>query len=293
MYILRSSLVTILISVLLHRFAADASSDHIWMKMCPDKSPCCRVWQSAVKMSNDQNLAFLGSRRGYNNSKYAYDNFEPSWNCDLKIRVPPKSGDGPKWMCGPDLLSQNSLVYSFGSRGEISFESDIASKYTKNVFIFDPTVKKATVDAIKAKGFNFIEVGLLGRGETSFTFKNVTYPGLDLISHMKALGHTGRLVDVLKVDIEGSEYATFKDITVGECPEAEIKTDQIEIEVHGTKYDQISELLQHFMKCNMRIFSKERNAWGCDGYRCLEFSLVSPSHALRVFKTTHPSCDTH
>jgi hypothetical protein len=35
------------------------------------------------------------------------------------------------------------------------------------------------------------------------------------------------------------------------------------------------------------VFHKERNHWGCDGYMCVEFSIVSPGVAKAEFGATH------
>jgi hypothetical protein len=223
-------------------------------------------------------------------NKYAYDYFEPSWNCDLKRRVPLTSGDGPKWMCGAELLTADSLVYSFGSAGRNDFEIALMDKYTKQIFIFDPTVRKEDVKRIRSEGFTFLELALLGRGQSSVNIANKTYPGMDIVSHMKALGHTGRVIDVLKIDVEGSEYMSLRDFVVGDCTGAQVRADQILIELHNTNVEKIAALMDRLMKCNMRIFSKERNHWGCDGYKCVEFSFVGPTQAFKVFKATHPSC---
>ena len=35
--------------------------------------------------------------------------------------------------------------------------------------------------------------------------------------------------------------------------------------------------------CGLMLHHKERNAWGCNGHYCVEFSWVSEAHARRVF----------
>ena len=60
--------------------------------------------------------------------KQSYDILEPVWNCETAERVPRTSGDGPKWMCGTDILGivpkpvGKPLFYSFGSNGDASWE---------------------------------------------------------------------------------------------------------------------------------------------------------------------------
>jgi hypothetical protein len=50
-------------------------------------------------------------------------------------------------------------------------------------------------------------------------------------------------------------------------------------------------LLREFFEgadaCGLRLFHKERNHWGCQGYACVEFSLVSAESAWREFQASH------
>ena len=111
------------------------------------------------------------------------------------------------------------------------------------------------------------------------------------------LGHTGRTLHVLKVDIEGSEYSAFEHPGLfGGCMTASAAgatppdVRQVQIEVHGTSLYYIFQLMERMQSCGLAIFNKEPNHWGCDGYKCVELSLVSPEHAFNAFALTHPSC---
>jgi hypothetical protein len=204
-------------------------------------------------------------------------------------------GDGPKWMCGVDILPQDALIYSFGSNGDTSFERAV-NKITSstNIFIFDPTLDdEKRLKVAKSNNFTtLIEVGLSANGTTNFNVSGVSLPVRGMKEHMAALGHSDRKINVLKVDIDGSEYKSFRNLKVGECVGADVFVDQLLIEVHTffNKEKLLMKLMQRFAKCNLRLFNKERNAWGCDGYNCVEYSFVAPSFAFEVFKSTHPSC---
>lgn len=203
-------------------------------------------------------------------------------------------GDGPKWMCGAEFLKSDALVYSFGSNGDTSFERAINNiTKTTNIFIFDPTLTSFKRKKVHSEvPFRLTEVGLLGKNSTGFKVKRRWYPARSLPDHMAQLGHTGATINVLKVDIEYSEYAAFKDVVVGECAHADVLIDQLLIEVHGIDRVQLVPLFDQFEKCNLRLFSKERNGWGCSGYLCVEYSFVAPSFAFDVFRRTHLMCPT-
>jgi hypothetical protein len=56
---------------------------------------------------------------------------------------------------------------------------------------------------------------------------------------------------------------------------------QIQVEMHAYAVDDVATAMYDFFlaadRANFRITHKERNHWGCDGYRCVEYSLVSES----------------
>ena len=68
-----------------------------------------------------------------------------------------------------------------------------------------------------------------------------------------------------------------------------IIVDQIMLELHGVDFNNIKALFLAADDARMRVFHKERNHWGCEGYRCLEYAFVSEeflreanAHALSV-----------
>ena len=65
----------------------------------------------------------------------------------------------------------------------------------------------------------------------------------------------------------------------------DLVVDQIQIELHPQQkvsFEEIREFFSHVDKAGMRIMHKERNAWGCKGWRCLEYAFVSESFLRRA-----------
>ena len=61
--------------------------------------------------------------------------------------------------------------------------------------------------------------------------------------------------------------------------------DQIQIELHPrskVSYEEIRDFFTYVDKAKMRIMHKERNQWGCKGWRCLEYAFVSESFLRRA-----------
>ena len=157
------------------------------------------------------------------------------------------------WFISPFGLNTNSLVYSFGIGQDISFDLDLIKKFGCEVVAFDPTpnsIKWLRNQNLPEK-FSYYEYGI---GEEDkliklFPPKNPTH-----ISHsifpknsqnlpikvdvkklstiMKELGH--KHITILKMDIEGSEYAVIDQIL-----ENNVEIEQILIEFHH-RFPQIS-----------------------------------------------------
>lgn len=149
----------------------------------------------------------------------------------------------------PDLLNEDSIVYSFGIGEDISFDSAVIKNHSCHVFGFDPTPK--SINWIKAQKapdrFHFHEFGISDRsGSLDFYLpKNKEYVSGSLIVQenidtsnkvnvqvkslkdiMRELGH--KHIDLLKMDIEGSEYDVIDNIL-----SENISITQILIEFHG------------------------------------------------------------
>ena len=134
-------------------------------------------------------------------------------------------------------INATSIVYSFGIGEDISFDKDLIIKFGCHIFAFDPTPRaKHHVENSKvADKFHFNAIGLanhdgkeiwhLPRNKehvscSVFNHENYTKDELDdntiavevqrLTSIMTKQGHTH--IDLLKMDIEGSEFDVIDDI---------------------------------------------------------------------------------
>ena len=147
------------------------------------------------------------------------------------VRFEILGSDYGSWPAVKSVLSgDNPIVYCFGVGNDITFDEAIIHKYNVNVYAFDPTPK--SIEWVKSKkmfaGFYFYELGLADHdGIDSFlapvnkehmSYSHAANHSRDSVSLevrklstiMRQLGHTK--VDVLKMDIEGSEYAAISNI---------------------------------------------------------------------------------
>ena len=81
------------------------------------------------------------------------------------------------------------------------------------------------------------------------------------------------------MDCEGCEFTVIPTFA-----ESTVKIDQLMVEVHGTNALQIASLFSCLRDAGMMIFHKERNHWGCGGYRCVEYSLMTSDYAKSVLR---------
>ena len=144
-------------------------------------------------------------------------------------------------------LDENSVVYSAGLGLDITFDEELIDEYRLSVHGFDPTPK--SIKHLKTHGmpdgFHLHEYGISDKnGSQTFhipvnpehishsttNHRNTSTEAIEvamqtLQTTMEALGHDS--IDLLKMDIEGSEYDVIDEI----CRE-EIQVRQILIEFH-------------------------------------------------------------
>lgn len=146
-------------------------------------------------------------------------------------------------------LGVDSVVLSFGVGVDTSFEESLLERYHCRIEAFDPTEQAARYVESRslAASFNFHEVGL-GVVDGTSQFADILYPTEDyaVVTTSGLGGHhvsvqtytTRRLptifhdleldrVDVIKMDIEGSEYSAWPDVL-----EVAPRVRQIVVEFH-------------------------------------------------------------
>ena len=114
--------------------------------------------------------------------------------------------DGQKAVCiQPESVAppvnKSCIVYSFGINYEWSFD-DAMESYGCQVYAFDPSMDKEGERFDHSPGVHFYKIGLGAKDETPANGPVVH----TLQSIRQLLGHQDRVIDYLKIDIEGSEW---------------------------------------------------------------------------------------
>uniref|UniRef100_A0A7S4JD16 Methyltransferase domain-containing protein n=1 Tax=Odontella aurita TaxID=265563 RepID=A0A7S4JD16_9STRA len=238
-----------------------------------------------------------------------FDLYEPEAVCLLDERFGGSGekryahfGDGPKFVCGADVVASQEgtcLVYSVGSKNEIDFERSAKEIMGCEVHTFDPTLRKPFIGDKYAVfhpwGFGR-EGGSMEVRDSNITTRYYNITTRSLAGVMKSLRHDGKILDILKIDCEGCEYEAvtdaFKEIAAGN-----LTIGQVQVEIHkyyrdGHDLHDLANLFRAADVASMRIFHKERNGWGCNGYKCVEYSFVSES-VLRRVNAMAMGCSDH
>lgn len=152
-------------------------------------------------------------------------------------------GSRDDWVFCPEGLTRDSVVYSFGVGRHIGFDLWLIRRFGLTVHAFDPT--PVSIEWVRSQRlpaeFVFHPVGLgshdgtqrffVPRSSGSAHFTSVARrdesaeeaieaPVRRLSSLIGELGH--RHVDLLKMDIEGGEYAVLADICAGDVPASQV-----------------------------------------------------------------------
>lgn len=150
----------------------------------------------------------------------------------------------------PSNINSDSIVYSFGVGTDVSFDEDVIKTFGCKVYAFDPTPKsKIFVESeTRSEKFIFLDIGIANydgiakfylpqdKDHVSCTTYNrwqydesetkpIEVPVKRLKTIMQELDHEH--IDLLKMDIESSEYEVIPDIISSNLP-----ITQILVEVH-------------------------------------------------------------
>jgi FkbM family methyltransferase len=175
----------------------------------------------------------------------------------------------------PDLLNDNSVVYSFGIGTDISFDKEIIKRHQCHVYAFDPTPKSIRWVGAQPplRGFHFFDYGISVKTGTASSHlpenkdytsgSIVTHSGVNKLDHitvaMKSfrdivedLGH--RQIDLLKMDIEGAEYEVVRDIL-----SSSVEVKQIVLEVHERFFKdgrrKSCQMIEELKDCGYQLFA--------------------------------------
>jgi len=248
-------------------------------------------WHEYVPQSNLTVGDIVDFKSNYGSTS-PLDYWEPLWPCADDSRVPAGTvGDGPKWLCGASSLPQPCRVVSLGSNLDDRFERGMYGIANCTSLIVDPTMGgKAQPFAAKLATIGghlnaSVGIGVDGGAGASKMAKGRSFATVSVQRLLREhYGHDGPLhLSVLKVDIEGFEYAGLQSVW-DMCTRGQLTVDALLVEVHIRRAHvvQLYELFSKAYSCGLVLSHKERNNWGCWKGHCVEYAWVSLRHAHRL-----------
>ena len=145
------------------------------------------------------------------------------------------------------------LIYSVGSNGDYSFEDglvDLIGPTACEIHTFDPD-NYARATSERTKNMYYHQWGIKNSHSYDFTKEARKEKFLSMQETVKELGHENRVIDILKIDCEGCEWASYNDWL-------KLDIHQILVETHGAPSNAHG-FFDGLLKAGYVIFSKEPN----------------------------------
>lgn len=178
------------------------------------------------------------------------------------------------WMIDESLLDASSTVLSFGLGEDISFDQEIIKRFGSRVHGFDPTPK--SIAWLKQQElpeqFELHSFGLAGiDGILEFSVpKEEGFASYSSVEELNPANETVQLpvkristvlselklvdVDILKMDIEGSEYEVIQDLV-----KSDFRPKQVLVEyhhrIHNTSFDKTRHSIDSLLKAGYELFN--------------------------------------
>jgi len=185
-------------------------------------------------------------------------------------------GDKCQWTIESGSIGENSVVYSAGVGGDISFEKELINRFDCEVVLLDPSpTGVATMNRPENRiaKLHFESVGLADSdGSFSFDAPDNDEEGFYRIRASPGAGghlfrcwslptlmrkHDHDHVDLLKIDIEGFEYGVLKQICVEKLPVKQICVEFHHSIVPGIKRKQTIEAIVRLLRSGYKLIHRK------------------------------------
>ena len=200
---------------------------------------------------------------------------DPVHQLDLpNSRVLRLGSDYGAWTVLPELISPGSIVYSFGVGQDVSFDLALIECFGVTVHAFDPTPRSSEwvraqqlppqfvfhafglgdfdgrVRLYPPKQSDHVSYSVVPTAVSAGPAASLPVFRLDTVARM--LGHSS--IDLLKMDIEGSEFAVIESLA-----QMEIGVAQLLVEFHhrlpGVGRQRTDRAVQQLRQCGFRLFN--------------------------------------
>ena len=206
-----------------------AHSEKLYEKMIDERHEMLKAYPDPT----NKNMFPARTLDDYWKTPFSIWDFIPaSFNCPWEIERVGRLGDGGKWVCGMSRYEalpkrRPCVIYSFGIQFESSFEEGFLERTHCEIWGYDSSVsnfgEQLTDPGAKSRA-HFTQAGISGKTDSKAD------PPFYSIQDLMALnGHDH--IDVLKMDIEGSEFESMASLLKFFGRE-EVPVGQFMVEIH-------------------------------------------------------------
>jgi hypothetical protein len=248
----------------MHCVVRRETASHVFKESAYHKTIAARAAVRSASLASGQ----------FNQWPLSYYLIEPEYSCDVDLRVGEVVGDGAKYICNPHHILQqpNCLYYGFGVNGNIEFDITFQNLFRCEMHTFDPTpsvVRGVQPANLKSRGIAFHNFGVAGSDGT-ITLEGSNVPVMSFQTIKERLNHTDKVIDVVKIDVEGSEWEAFRDL-FAHCDTNEPYAHQFQVELHSATAALLTEFHDSMTRCGYRSFHKDANLY-CPS--CMEYAYA-------------------
>ncbi|XP_042890672.1 methyltransferase-like protein 24 [Penaeus japonicus] len=205
--------------------------------------------------------------KSYSQFVRAIKNTEVHCDHPKKFGGPPKGEPGAvKILCLDDRFRidpSNCTVFSFGINGDFSFEDSIAN-YGCQVFAYDPTM--GVEDHQRSEKVKFFATGISNYNGTKLVGMGKSWANqkVDRFENLvKAVGMEGKIIDLVKLDVELSELDFLQDMLFNSRHVLK-NIKQIAMEIHSNlSKKSVGQLSSH------QVFWPYLNMMRCAGFKII------------------------
>ncbi|RUS81727.1 hypothetical protein EGW08_010534, partial [Elysia chlorotica] len=143
------------------------------------------------------------------------------------------------------------IIYSFGIANDWTFDDEVSRLYGCHVYAFDPSIEQDRHD--RSKLIHFYPWGLAG---ITGAWPGKGWPMYTLQDIKEKLGHSDKVIDIVKMDIESSEWTALPQmVTSGQLNNVR----QLLIEFHVTPGRKDVKIVQAIERLGFKKFYVHKN----------------------------------
>ena len=201
---------------------------------------------------------------------------EATYSCEHTERVGDVLGDGAKYLCNLHHLKKQKscLYYGFGVDKNMFFEESLLSildEKSCEMFAFEPVAGDLAMQRLTLMNISFKPWALNAFDDDQSLIDATPWIQVFTLSTIRQmLGHEERVIDIVKMDIQGAEWAVMNQLLTS-CSRRRPLAHQLLVKFYYPEKHLFLEVIERLDMCGYRLFMKETNLYFPE---CAELAFV-------------------